>query len=60
MIRGLAGESVPILRQHHIDTTTRYEVTHTVHTRPLKARAALSGVYYLLEDLVPFTGGVLP
>jgi hypothetical protein len=48
MVGGLAGDAVPVLCQHHIDTTTRYEVPHTVHAWPLKACAALSGVYYLL------------
>src|SRR5215217_6688785 len=60
VIGGLAGEAVPILCQHHIDTTTGYQVPHTVHTGPLKAGAALSGVRYLFEDLVALSRGVLP
>ena len=58
MIGGLAGEAVPVLGQHHRDTAGGHEVPHAVHAGPLKACAALSGVYYLLEDLVPFAGGV--
>ena len=56
----LAGEPTAVLCQHYIDATTRYEVPHAVHTWPLQACAALTGVYYLLEDLVAFSGGVLP
>jgi len=48
MVGGLAGEPITVLGQHHIDTTTRYEFPHTVHTWPLQAGAALSGVYYFL------------
>ena len=59
MVGGLAGEPITVLGQHHIDTTTRYEVPHAVHARPLQGRAALSGVLYLLEDLVVLTGCVL-
>src|SRR5215208_1940429 len=44
MIGRLAGEPIAVLCQHHIDTTTRYEVPHPVHVDPLKAGAALSGV----------------
>jgi hypothetical protein len=51
-VRGLAGEAVPVLRQHHGDTAGGHEVPHAVHPGPLQAGAALSGVYYLLEDLV--------
>jgi hypothetical protein len=60
VIRRLAGEPIAVLRQHDIDTATRYEVPHAVHSRPLKACAALSGIYYLLENCVAFTGSVLP
>src|SRR5215208_4561976 len=58
MIGRLAGNAIPILRQHHGNAPSGHEVPHTVHTWPLKAGAALSGIYYLLEDLVPLSGGV--
>jgi hypothetical protein len=44
VVGGLAGEPVAVLCQHHIDTTTRHEIPHTVHAGPLKAGAALSGI----------------
>jgi hypothetical protein len=59
-IGGFAAEAVAVLSKHQGDATSRHKVAHAVHTWPLKACAALSGVYYLLQDLVPFTGGVLP
>jgi hypothetical protein len=59
MVSRLTGESIAVLCQHNIDTTIRYEVSNAVHTWPFKAGPALSGVYYLLEDLVAFTGSVL-
>src|SRR5215203_520776 len=59
MVGGLPGYTVPILRQHHRHTTSRYQVSHAVHPGPLQTRAALSGVLYLLEYLVAFSGGVL-
>jgi hypothetical protein len=57
VVSRLAGEPIAVLCKHYIDTT-RYEVANTVHTRPLKAGAALAGVCDLLKDLVPFLGGV--
>jgi hypothetical protein len=60
MVSRLAGEPIAVLCEHHSHTATRYEISHTVHTWPLKARATLSGVYYLLKDLVAFSGCVLP
>jgi hypothetical protein len=51
MLRWLAGEAVPILCQHHRDAATGHEVSYTVHTRPLKACAALAGVLHFLEYL---------
>ena len=59
MVGRLAGEAVPVLRQHHGDAAGGYEIPHAVHAGPLQARAALAGVLYLLEDLVAFSGGVL-
>ena len=59
VIRWLTGEPIAVLREHDIDTASGHEIPHTVHTWSLKAGAALTGVYYLLEDLVAFTGGVL-
>jgi hypothetical protein len=59
VIRRFARELVPILRQHRRDTASAHQVPHAVHAWPLKARAALYGIYYLFEDLVPFTSGVL-
>ena len=56
----LAGEAVAVLGQHHGDATGSHEVPHAVHTWPLQACAALTGVSYLLEDLVAFSGGVSP
>jgi len=58
MVSRLAGEAVPILGQHHIDTTTRHQVPHTVHARPLQAGSALSRVLHLLEDLVTLSSCV--
>src|SRR5215208_1569400 len=60
MVGRLAGYAVPVLCKHHGNAASGHQVTHTVHTWPLQACAALSGVYYLLEDLVAFSGGVLP
>src|SRR5215208_7403238 len=60
VIRWLTGEPIAVLCKHHRDAPGGHEIPHTVHTWPLKAGAALSGVYYLLQDLVAFTGGVLP
>src|SRR5687768_3046959 len=59
-VGGFAAETVPILCEHHIDAASAHQVPHAVHTWPLKASAALAGVYYLFEDLVAFTGSVLP
>jgi hypothetical protein len=42
-----------------MDASGRHEIPHTVHTWPLQAGAALSGVRYLLKYRVPFTGGVV-
>src|SRR5215204_522088 len=44
MVGGLAGEPVAVLCQHHGGATSSHEVPHTVHTWPLKAGAALSGI----------------
>ena len=55
----LTGEAVPVLCQHHGDVARSHQVPHTVHAGPLKACSTLSRVYYLLEDLVAFSGGVL-
>jgi hypothetical protein len=60
VVSRLAGEPIAVLCQHHRDATTRYEIPHAVHPWPLQAGTALSGVYYLLQYLVAFTGGVLP
>src|SRR5829696_10121066 len=57
-VGGFAAETVPVLCEHHIYIATGYKVPHTVHTWPLQAGAALSGVYYFLEDFVAFSGGV--
>src|ERR687890_97421 len=51
VVGGLAGDTVSILGQHHGDSASSHEVPHTIHAWPLKACAALPGVYYLLEDL---------
>jgi hypothetical protein len=48
MVGRLAGDAVPVLRKHHGNAASSYEVPHVVHTWPLKGSAALSGVYYLL------------
>jgi hypothetical protein len=47
-VGGFAGEPIAVLCQYHIDATSSYEIPHAVHAWPLKACAALSGVYYLL------------
>src|SRR5215211_3468594 len=47
VISRLAGEPITVLCQHHIHPASSYEVPHAVHAWPLKACAALSGVYYL-------------
>jgi hypothetical protein len=57
-VRGLSGDPVPVLGQHHRHAASRYQVPHAVHAGPLQAGAALSGVLYFLEDFVPFAGGV--
>jgi hypothetical protein len=48
VIGGLAGEAVPILREHHRHPAGGHQVPHPVHAGPLEAGAALSGVGYLL------------
>ena len=48
MVGRLSREPVAVLCQHHSNAPGRHEVPYTVHTRPLKARAALSGVLYFL------------
>jgi hypothetical protein len=53
-VGGFAAETVPILSEHHRDAASAHQVAHAIHTWPLKAGAALSGVYYLLEDLITF------
>ena len=57
-VGGFAAETVPILSEHHRDAASAHQVSHAVHTWPLKACAALSRVHYLLEDLVPLLGGI--
>ena len=57
-VGGFAAETGPVLCQHHEDAASSYEVPHAVHTWPLKACATLSGVRYLLEDLVAFAACV--
>ena len=59
VVGGLAGEAVPILREHHGDAAGGHEVPHAVHAGPLQAGAALAGVLYLLEDLVAFSGSIV-
>jgi hypothetical protein len=59
VIGWLAGEAVPVLGEHHIDAASSHEIPYTVHAWPLQAGAALSRVYYLLQDLVSFSGSVL-
>ena len=59
VVSGFPGETVPILGQHHGDTAGGHKVPHPVHTGPLKARPALAGVGDFLENLEPFSGGVL-
>src|SRR5918993_558233 len=58
MISRLAGEAVPVLSEHNRDAPSAHQVSHAVHARPLQACAALSGILYLLEDLVPFASSV--
>jgi len=48
MVGGPAGDAVSVLCQDHRNATSGHEVPHAVHTWPLKACAALTGVYYLL------------
>jgi hypothetical protein len=60
VIRRLAREAVPVLCEYHRDRACGYEIAHPVHAWPLQARPALSGVHYLLDDLVALAGGVLP
>lgn len=59
-VGGFAAETVPVLCQYRVYVPGGHEVPHAVHTGPLQAGAALPGIYYLLEDLVPFTSSVLP
>ena len=59
VVGGLAGEAVAVLCQHHMDTSGGHKIPHAVHAWPLKAGAALSGVCYLLKDLIPFSGSVV-
>jgi hypothetical protein len=56
MVGRLSGNPIAILCQHNIDTASGHEVSHVVHAWPLKAGVALSGIYYLLQDLVPLSG----
>jgi hypothetical protein len=60
VVGGLAGEAVPVLGQHNGYVPRGHEVPHAVHAGPLQAGAALSGVLYLLENLVAFSGGAGP
>ena len=52
VVRGLTGEAVPVLREHHRDASSSYEVPHAVHAGALQGSAALAGVGDLLYDLV--------
>src|SRR5215203_7405693 len=56
----LAADPVYVLGQHHRHAACSHEVPDTVHAGAFKSHAALSGVRYLLEDLVSLAGGVLP
>jgi hypothetical protein len=60
MVGGLAGEAVPVLRQHHGDAAGGHEVAHAVHAGPLQACPALPGVRHLFEDFVAFLARVGP
>jgi len=46
-VGGFAAETVPVLRKHHGNAASGHQVPHAVHTWPLQASAALTGVYYL-------------
>src|SRR5215207_1953696 len=59
MVGRLTSKAVPVLRQDHRNAVRGHQVPHAVHTWPLQACPALSGVGYLLEDLVALPGGVL-
>ena len=58
VVCGLARDAVPILGKHHGNAPGGHEIPHTVHSRTLQGRATVSGVYYLCEDLVAFSGSV--
>ena len=60
MVGRLTGKAVPILCQDHRDATSGHRVSHPVHSRPLEACSALSGVRDLLENLIALSGGILP
>src|SRR5215210_1704618 len=60
MVSRLAGEAIPVLREYQRNTTGSHEIPHTVHTGPLQAGAALTGVLYLLEDFEAFSGSIGP
>src|SRR5918995_5618197 len=55
----LTAETVPILSEHHGDASSAHQVPHTVHAGPLQAGPTLSGICYLFEDLVAFSGCVV-
>jgi hypothetical protein len=59
MVGGFAGETVAVLRQHHRDAAGGHQVPNSVYAGPLQPGAALTSVLHLLDDLVPFAGGVV-
>jgi hypothetical protein len=58
-VRRFAAETVPVLCEDRRYSPGGHEIPHAVHTWPLQACTALSGVRYFLEDFVPFSGSVV-
>src|SRR5215204_1762859 len=52
------AEAVPVLSEHYGDAAPGHKVSYAVHAWPLQAGPTLSGVRYLVKELVAFSGGV--
>ena len=59
MVSWLAGEAGMVLGQHYRHAIARHKVAYPVHPRTLQGNFALARICYLIQHLVPFSGGVL-
>jgi hypothetical protein len=56
---GFATEAIPVLREHRVYATARYEIAYFVHTRALKRSTAESGIGNLFDHVEAFTLTIL-